>query len=34
MITTHRVFESTQKAISAYDGMSEKLVNVVGKTTP
>lgn len=34
MITTHRVFESTQKAISAYDGMTEKLVNVVGKTTP
>lgn len=34
MITTNRVFESTQKAISAYDQMSEKLVNVVGKTTP
>ena len=34
MITTHRVFESTQKAISAYDNMSDKLVNVVGKTTP
>jgi flagellar basal-body rod protein FlgG len=34
MITTHRVFESTQKAMSAYDGMSEKLVNVVGKVTP
>ncbi len=34
MITTHRVFESTQKAISAYDGMAEKLVNVVGKVTP
>lgn len=34
MITTHRIFESTQKAISAYDGMTEKLVNVVGKTTP
>ncbi len=34
MITTHRVFESTQKAISAYDGMSEKLVNVVGKISP
>lgn len=34
MITTHRVFESTQKAISAYDGMVDKLVNVVGKTTP
>jgi flagellar basal-body rod protein FlgF len=34
MISTHRVFESTQKAIGAYDGMNEKLVNVVGKTTP
>lgn len=34
MITTHRIFESTQKAISAYDGMTDKLVNVVGKTTP
>jgi flagellar basal-body rod protein FlgF len=34
MITTHRIFESTQKAIGAYDNMSEKLVNVVGKTTP
>lgn len=34
MITTHRVFESTQKAINAYDGMVDKLVNVVGKTTP
>ncbi len=32
MIQTHRVFESTQKAISAYDSMSDKLVNVVGKT--
>lgn len=32
MIQTHRVFESTQKAISAYDSMAEKLVNVVGKT--
>lgn len=34
MITTHRIFESTQKAIGAYDGMVDKLVNVVGKTTP
>lgn len=33
MIQTNRVFESTQKAISAYDGMAEKLVNVVGKTS-
>lgn len=32
MIQTHRVFESTQKAISAYDSMADKLVNVVGKT--
>jgi flagellar basal-body rod protein FlgF len=32
MIQTHRVFESTQKAINAYDGMADKLVNVVGKT--
>jgi flagellar basal-body rod protein FlgG len=34
MIATTRTFESTQKAISAYDSMSDKLVNVVGKTTP
>jgi len=34
MITTHRIFESTQKAISAYDGMVDKLVNVVGKVSP
>lgn len=34
MINTHRTFESTQKAISTYDQMSDKLVNVVGKTTP
>lgn len=34
MISAQRVFESTQKAISAYDQMSDKLVNVVGKTTP
>ncbi len=32
MIMTNRVFESTQKAISAYDGMADKLINVVGKT--
>jgi flagellar basal-body rod protein FlgF len=32
MISASRVFESTQKAISAYDAMAEKLVNVVGKT--
>lgn len=30
MIATTRVFESTQKAIHAYDGMSDKLINVVG----
>lgn len=34
MISAHRVFESTQKAIQAYDRMSEKITNVVGKTTP
>lgn len=33
MIATTRVFESTQKAIHAYDQMAEKLVNVVPKTT-
>ncbi|MNL14705.1 Flagellar basal-body rod protein FlgG [compost metagenome] len=32
MIATNRVFESTQKAISAYDQMADKVVNVVGKT--
>ncbi|KYG67154.1 flagellar biosynthesis protein [Bdellovibrio bacteriovorus] len=32
MISTQRVFESTQKAISAYDQMADKMVNVVGKT--
>lgn len=32
MIMTNRVFESTQKAISTYDSISDKLVNVVGKT--
>lgn len=32
MISTNRVFESTQKAISAYDSMAEKLVNTVGNT--
>lgn len=31
MISATRVFESTQKAIKAYDQMAEKLVNVVGK---
>ncbi len=30
MIATTRVFESTQKAIQAYDGMADKLINVVG----
>ncbi len=34
MIQTTRMFESLQKAISAYDGMNDKLVNLVGKTTP
>lgn len=34
MIQTQRVFESTQKAITAYDSMADKLVNTVGKTTP
>jgi flagellar basal-body rod protein FlgG len=34
MISTNRIFESTQKAISAYDQMADKMVNVVGKTTP
>lgn len=33
MIKTQRVFESTQKAISAYDSMNDKLVNIVGKTS-
>lgn len=32
MIQTTRVFESTQKAISAYDSMADKLVNIVPKT--
>ena len=32
MITATRVFESTQKAISAYDSMADKLVNVVPKS--
>lgn len=32
MISANRVFESTQKAISTYDQMAEKMVNVVGKT--
>ncbi|WP_413583402.1 flagellar basal-body rod protein FlgF [Bdellovibrio sp. HCB288] len=34
MIQTNRVFESTQKAISVYDQMAEKMVNVVGKVSP
>ena len=33
MIAASRVFESTQKAISAYDSMTEKLVNQVPKTS-
>lgn len=32
MIQTTRLFESAQKAISAYDSMSDKLINVVGST--
>ncbi len=32
MIAASRLFESTQKAIQAYDQMNDKLVNVVGKT--
>jgi flagellar basal-body rod protein FlgF len=31
MITATRTFESTQKAISAYDSMADKLVNVIPK---
>lgn len=34
MITANRMFESTQKAMQAYDHMTDKIVNVVGKTTP
>ena len=30
MIATTRLFESTQKAINAYDSMADKLINVVG----
>lgn len=30
MIATTRIFESTQKAISAYDSMADKLINTVG----
>ena len=30
MITAQRVFEGTQKAIQAYNSMSEKLINIVG----
>jgi flagellar basal-body rod protein FlgG len=32
MIQAQRVFEGTQKAISAYDAMADKLINVVGST--
>lgn len=32
MINAQRVFEGTQKAISAYDAMADKLINVVGNT--
>ncbi|MCE3009811.1 MAG: flagellar basal-body rod protein FlgF [Proteobacteria bacterium] len=32
MIQTTRIFESTQKAISAYDQMADKVVNQVGNT--
>lgn len=32
MIATTRTFESTQKAIQAFDNMNNKLINVVGKT--
>ena len=32
MIMAQRVFEGTQKAISAYDSMSDKLINQVGST--
>ena len=32
MIMAQRVFEGTQKAIHAYDGMADKLINVVGST--
>lgn len=32
MISATRLFESTQKAISAYDSMADKLVNVVPKS--
>lgn len=31
MIKTTRIFESTQKAIQAYDQMNSKLVNDVAK---
>jgi flagellar basal-body rod protein FlgG len=31
MIATTRIFENTQKAISAYDGIADKLVNQVPK---
>lgn len=32
MIATQRVFESTQKAIGAYDQMADKMINVIGNT--
>lgn len=32
MITAQRVFEGAQKAISAYDAMADKLINVVGSS--
>lgn len=34
MIQTQRVFEGTQKAISAYDSMNDKVSNVIGKVNP
>lgn len=33
MIAAHRVFESTQKAVRAFDQMNDKLVNEVGRTS-
>ncbi|AGH94783.1 flagellar basal-body rod protein FlgF [Pseudobdellovibrio exovorus] len=32
MISAQRVFEGTQKAISAYDSMADKSINVIGNT--
>ncbi|MCX7978703.1 MAG: flagellar basal-body rod protein FlgF [Bdellovibrionaceae bacterium] len=34
MIAATRVFDSAQRAIQAYDGMADKLINIVGKTAP